>query len=184
MPSIAAHMAVCNTVSKQLNIDNNEFIKGNILPDIIDMNDSHKKIECNNYLIPDLSYFKNNYDLSNMLYLGYYVHLLLDKYFLDYFLKNSSNLNAFIDKTIYNEYTTINYKIINEFELDVTKLKEVLVDFSVDIKDDVLDHNLQCLSSTTMGDTTYLNFDDFSKFLYDISIVISEEIKNYASKSN
>ncbi len=37
MPSISAHMVVAKEVSKKLNISSDDFIKGNLLPDIIDM---------------------------------------------------------------------------------------------------------------------------------------------------
>ena len=51
--------------------------------DIIIHKDSHHKIKGKYFLIPDLDYFKKHLDLNNHLYLGYYVHLLLDKYFLE-----------------------------------------------------------------------------------------------------
>ena len=43
MPSIAAHMICCKLVSDKLNINSEKFIRGNLLPDIIDKNDSHFK---------------------------------------------------------------------------------------------------------------------------------------------
>ena len=45
MPSIAAHMAVAKLISDKLYIDKEEFYKGNILPDIIDIPDSHHKMQ-------------------------------------------------------------------------------------------------------------------------------------------
>ena len=185
MPSIAAHMAVAKLVSGNLKIHNYDFIKGNLLPDIILKENSHYKVKGKFFLIPDTDYFKRIFDLYDNLYLGYYVHLLLDKYFLEEFVpKNISNLDVFQDKTMYNDYNLINYQIIKEFGLDVEFLKKVLQDFSVDISKDKLDYNVGCLSIKEVQDTTCLNFNDFSQFLYNISSVISKEIEDYAGSSN
>ena len=43
MPSIAAHMICAKLVADKLEINDPEFIKGNLLPDIIDIKNSHKK---------------------------------------------------------------------------------------------------------------------------------------------
>ena len=69
MPSIAAHMVVAKLLEEKLGFKSTEFIKGNLLPDIIDIKDSHHKIKGKYYFIPDLEYFKNTLDLSNDLYL-------------------------------------------------------------------------------------------------------------------
>lgn len=185
MPSISAHMAVGKLVGERLKINDCEFIKGNLLPDIILRKDSHYKKQGRYFLVPDTDYFKLNFDLQHPLYLGYYVHLLLDKYFLNEFVpRNISNLDVFQDETMYNDYNLVNYQIVKEFQLDVESLKEILKDFNVDINKDKLDYNLECLSITDVGKTAYLDFHDFSKFLYDISQVISKEIEDYAGESN
>ena len=58
MPSLAAHMVCAKLVSESLNIKDEEFIKGNLLPDIIDIENSHKKVKGKFYCIPDIEYFK------------------------------------------------------------------------------------------------------------------------------
>ena len=185
MPSIAAHMVVAKLVAEKLKIKDPDFIKGNLLPDIIAKKDSHHKIKGKYFYIPGLDYFKDNLDFNNSLNLGYYVHLLLDKYFLEEFvLENISNLDVFKNKIIYNEYNKINYQLVRKFELDVESLKEVLKKFEVSIDTDKLNYNLECLSIVDVGETTYLKFQDFSNFLYNISQVISKEIEDYAGKSS
>ena len=57
MPNISAHMIVAVEVAKRLNINSDEFIKGNLLPDIIDMEDSHHKVQNGVYMVPDIEYF-------------------------------------------------------------------------------------------------------------------------------
>ncbi len=185
MPSIAAHMAVAKLVGEELKINDREFIKGNLLPDIILKKNSHLTKRGTYFLIPDTDYFRNNFDLHHSLYLGYYVHLLLDKYFLEEFVpKNISNLDVFQDETMYNDYNLINYQIVKRFKLDVESLKKILCNFSVDINKEKLDYNLECLSITNVGKTACLDFLNFSIFLYDISQVISKEIENYGSEAN
>lgn len=178
-------MAVAKLVSENLKIKDIAFIKGNILPDILLEEDGHYKKQGKYYLIPDTDYYKNNFDLSNPFYLGYYVHLLLDRYFLEEFVpKNISNLDVFADKTMYNDYSLINYQLVKKFKLDVDYLKENLKDFLVAIDKNKLDYNLECLSNTIIGETKYLKFQEFSNFLYDIAQIISKEIKDYAGKSD
>jgi len=186
MPSIAAHMVVAKLVSDSLSITNPLFIKGNLLPDIIKKENSHYRIQGKYFQIPDIDYFKSHYNLSNNLYLGYYVHLLLDKYFLDEFIiKRKLNLNAFTTKIMYNDYSLINFKLVKEFNLNIDYLMKILKsDYEVEINQKKLDYNLKCLSNTSIGKTTYLDIEDFSKFLSDISLTISKEIESYASKSN
>ncbi len=183
MPSIASHMVVAKLVAEKLGFKSTEFVKGNLLPDIIEMKDSHHKIKGKYYLIPDLDYFKNTLDLTNALYLGYYTHLLLDKYFLEEFIPNNiSNLNIFIDGTIYQEYSNINYMLVKKYHLDVKYLLAVLSDFSVAINQEKLISNLNCLAKTKIEKTTYLQFDEFSDFLDNVAELISEEVKEYVYK--
>lgn len=184
MPSIAGHMVVAKLVSEKLNINDSDFIRGNLLPDIILKPNSHHKKEGTYYYVPDLQYFRKELDFTNKLHLGYYVHLLLDYYFLeDYVLNNISNLNVFIDKIIYHEYDKINYQLVQRFNLDVEKLKEILKEFPEDIDQEKLEFNLQCLSLTKIEKSKYLNFESFADFLDRVSEIISKEIKN-ANKSN
>ena len=82
MPNISSHMIVAKLVSEKLNINDPDFIKGNILPDIVNNDQSHHKIQGEYCLIPNIDYFKRRLNLNKKLELGYFTHLLLDKYFL------------------------------------------------------------------------------------------------------
>ncbi len=74
MPSIAGHMVVAKLVSEKLNINDSNFIKGNLLPDIVLESDSHHRKKGTYYEVPDIEYFRNKLDLANKLYLGYFVY--------------------------------------------------------------------------------------------------------------
>ena len=54
MPNISAHLIVGREVGKRLNINSDDFMRGNVLPDVIDMKDSHHKIKKGIYFIPNI----------------------------------------------------------------------------------------------------------------------------------
>lgn len=181
MPSIACHMIVAKLVSEKLHIASDDFIRGNLLPDIMkNKEESHKKIQGTYFLVPDIKYFKENLDLNNKMDLGYFTHLLLDKYFLEEFMPFNNNL--FEDKTIYKEYDLINYKLIKKFNLDVDYLVKILSNITINIDKEKLKNNLECLKNKETGDTQYLNFDALSNFLVDVSNNIYEKIIKESNK--
>lgn len=185
MPSIAAHMVVAKLVGDELGINDPDFIRGNLLPDVIETHDSHHKKLGTYYYVPDLEYFKNNLDLTNKLDLGYYIHLLLDYYFLENYVPNNiSDLNVFCNGIMYKEYDKINYQLVEAFSLDVGCLTNILTEFECVIDQDKLDLNLRCLSSTVIEDTVYLKFESFAVFLAEIAKVISKEVAKCANKPN
>ena len=127
MPNISAHMIVAVEVAKRLNINSDEFIKGNLLPDIIDMEDSHHKVQNGVYMVPDIEYFLQNLDFSKDLNIGYLTHLLLDKHYLsDYLGSLYPNTNIFLDGTIYKDYDYLNFLLVDRFELNIDKLENIL----------------------------------------------------------
>ncbi len=185
MPNISAHMIVAKEVAKRLNINSDEFIKGNLLPDIIDMEDSHHKVQNGVYMVPDIEYFLQNLDFSKDLNIGYLTHLLLDKHYLsDYLGSLYSNTNIFLDGTIYKDYDYLNFLLVNRFELDIDKLENILSQYDCKILEEKLKYNIEYLKQKKEGKTMYLDFDSFSKFLFDISKNISEELIYYENKSS
>ena len=44
MPGICSHMIIAKEVSKRLNIDSDDFIRGNLLSDIIDLKEEEDRI--------------------------------------------------------------------------------------------------------------------------------------------
>lgn len=185
MPSIAAHMAVAKLVGERIGIDDPDFIKGNLLPDILLLDDSHTKKIGTYFYVPNLEVIKNNLDLTNKLNLGCYVHFLLDYYFLeDYVPNNVSKLNLFSNGIMYKEYDKINYQLVLRFSLDVERLTNILTEYPFEIDQDKLDLNLSCLSLKIQEDTEFLKFESFAKFLESISEVISKEVEEYANKPN
>lgn len=183
MPSIAAHMVVAKIIGEKLNIYNKDFIRGNILPDVVNIDDSHHKLKGKYFLIPDTNYYKQSQDLSNLINLGYYVHLLLDKYYLEEYIPQYVNdKSIFENGRIYSEYTILNYKLVNMYDLDVLYLVDILNFNDVYVDTIKLKKNIEFLNNKTEDDLEVLDLGSFSLFLENISIRICEEIKIYASK--
>ena len=183
MPNISAHMIVAKEVSKILNINSDDFIKGNLLPDIIDLENSHHKILYDDYLIPDIDYFVDRIDFDNDLYIGYLTHLLLDKHYLiDYIKVLYSKTNVFSNGIIYDDYNFLNVLLVDKFELDIDYLVNVLSNYDCKILEKKLKYNIEYLKQRTNGNPRYLDFESFSQFLLDVSNVISKELVYYANK--
>ena len=177
MPSISSHMAVAKKVSEILHIDDPEFYRGNLLPDLYrNKVKSHYKIQGKKYLIPDTKYVKNNLDLKNKENLGILTHLLLDKYYLEEYLDSIED-DVFKNKKIYKDYDILNKDIIKYFNLDVEMITYILYNYDKDVDKLKLDSNLKCLRLKEDGKTIYLDKDKFIKFLDDISVRIAEEIR-------
>lgn len=184
MPSIAAHMAVSKLVGDALNIYTPDFIRGNLLPDVTIDRNSHHKIQGTYFMVPDLDYFRKTLDFHYTLNLGYYVHILLDYYFLEEFvLQNVLNLDVFIQKIMYNDYSLVSFSILNFFGLNQDELYSILQDYPIPIDLDKLNYNLNCLKETIIGKPKSFELEKFLLFLQNISVRITEEVREYASKS-
>ena len=184
MPSIASHFVVAKLVSKRLNIQSDDFYRGSILPDIIDLEDSHFKIKGTYYMIPDINYYLENYSLDNNLNIGYLVHLLLDKYFLEEYIlnniKNYRKINLFSPNLLYNDYTNMNYLLIKKFELDINYINRIMNDFDVKLNKNKYKSNVNSINNMQVFDTLkYIDFKKFVRFLEDISIRIANDINKY-----
>ena len=185
MPSISPHMIVAKEVAKKLNITSEDFIRGNLLPDIIDIANSHHKIKGDIYMIPDIKYFLKTLDLTKDLDIGYLTHLLLDKHFLEDYLKVLyPNKSIFLDGLIYKDYDYLNHLLVKKFNIDIDYIENVLMKYDCKIIEEKLKYNINCLKQNKIGKTHYLNINSFSKFLKEVSKTISEELTKYANKSS
>lgn len=186
MPSIASHLVVAKLVSKHLNINSDDFYKGNILPDIIDKDNSHLKIKGTYYEIPNTKYCYDILNLDNDLDLGYLCHLLLDKYFLEEYVlnnvKNYKECDPFLTKKMYNDYTKINYKLINSFDLDIVYINRVMNNINNDenilINHDKYNFNLESINTKIkIEKLECIELDSYIRFLKEISIVIAKDLE-------
>lgn len=178
MPSMSAHMAVAKRVSESLFINDTNYYKGNIIPDLQrDKIKSHYKIKGSVFYIPDIYKIEKELDLTDITNLGIYTHLLLDYYYFEEYLPKRMDDSPFISKQIYIDYDIVNKDIINYFNLDVDYLKSILKDFDREVDNKLLEKNINCLFKYDTQETKYIDTDDFIKFLEETSIKIIERIK-------
>lgn len=184
MPSIAAHFVcadiVYNRIKDKIN-NKSDFYRGCILPDIIDLENSHYKIRGTYYLIPDIEKYKRMFDTNIDLNSGYLCHLLLDKYFLEeYIIKNIKNydkIDLFSPEGMYNDYTNINAILIRNFNLDLNYINSIMSNIDIKVNKSKYETNIKNINNLKLGIPRYIDVDKFEKFLNDISVTISKQLK-------
>lgn len=140
MASAMIHLAVANEINKTLKRQNNKLLIGSIAPDIAKIVGETKlksHFQNQNDGIPDLDRFFKKYGnrLDDDFVLGYYIHLYTDylwyKYFMDEIFDKDKNIIKKLNGEeikceggmkslyIYNDYTDINIKLIEEYNLDL-----------------------------------------------------------------
>lgn len=157
MASAVIHLCIAHEVNKYLNMNSNELLLGSIAPDISKQVGETKEIShfldhTNEDDIPNINRFLAKYrnELNKPFEMGYFIHLLTDKYwFRDYvynyierYTKNNSKKKityTALRDLIYNDYTNINIELIdkyllpldifsNEWELPSSSITEIPVD--------------------------------------------------------
>lgn len=141
MASSMTHIAIASEINKKLNRNRSKLLIGTIAPDISKLVNETKLyshfLDSNNSDIPNLDRFLMKYKskLNDAFVLGYYIHLYTDYLWFKYFLPEIYDSNKhFITKLdgttvdchgkmayhyIYNDYTNLNIKIIDEYDLNL-----------------------------------------------------------------
>lgn len=145
MASAIIHMAIAKELENKLDIENKkEYYLGSIAPDIakqIGMNKSishfSKNMKDN---IPNINLFVKRYPTFkyNSFSLGYFVHLYADKIWQESVINKILNENSVrlldgttltttreeITNLIYSDYTDLNKKVIEDYNLDLSLFYE------------------------------------------------------------
>lgn len=138
MASSVIHMCVAKKINEKLNYDQNMVLLGSIAPDI----SKHiGETKVNSHFLTDgknvdIDRFLEKYrsKLTNPFMMGYFIHLytdlLWDKYFLSEIVEKGSiklldggvveNTTETYKKLIYNDYTNLNIKLLDEYHLDLS----------------------------------------------------------------
>lgn len=155
MASSMIHIAVANELNKTLNRNSKKLLIGSIAPDIAKLTGSTKKEshfqDTDSDNLPHLDRFLNKYGkyLSDDFVLGYYIHLYTDylwfKYFVPDFYKNGilyrlDGTTKIVSDDVkieyfYNDYTNLNIKLIDEYNLDLSIFYEEVPSFENIIKE-------------------------------------------------
>lgn len=145
MASAVIHLAVAKVLEPYFNIKNKkDYYLGSIAPDIAKQIGRTKKESHFLYNeksdIPNIKIFTNKYPLfyQNDFDLGYYIHLFTDKLWFNKFLNTLVQNNSVrlidgiiinilpeqLSKLIYSDYTNLNIKIIEEYNMDLSLFYE------------------------------------------------------------
>ena len=145
MASAIMHIAIAKKVKEKIEVENEkDYYLGSIAPDLAkqigDSRDkSHFSLNTLNNL-PDIDLFTKRYPLFkfNSFDLGYFTHLYADKVWSEDFLPHltANNSIKLLDGTIiettpdemknmiYSDFTNLNIKIIEEYDLDLSLFYE------------------------------------------------------------
>lgn len=147
MASAIIHLAVAKTLERNLNIENKkDYYLGSIAPDISKQIGENK--QKSHFLInsrddiPNIELFINKYPnfKENSFDLGYFIHLYTDKIWFSRFMPNiwsgsgtciklldGTIINSTpeeIQKLIYQDYTNLNVKLLDEYKMDLSLFYE------------------------------------------------------------
>ena len=202
MASAIIHLCVAKEINKYLKMDENYLLLGSIAPDISKQIGETKEIShfldhSNEDDIPNIDRFLAKYrnELNNPFEMGYFIHLLTDKYwFRDYVykfierytqdkIKKNVTYTALKD-LIYNDYTNLNITLIdnhnlnldlfyNEIELPKSKIIEIPVD-----KLDILIEKLGIIIEDSREEKTFVfDSNDIEEFIKNTVKYIIRDIQ-------
>ena len=207
MASSIIHLAIAKKILEKIHVENEyDYYLGSIAPDIAKQigeskDKSHFVINTKED-IPNIKLFIKRYPtfLYNSFNLGYFTHLYTDKIWYEEILpkfKSSSSLKL-LDGTIlnldeeemksiiYSDYTNINIKIIEKYDLDLslfyndfkepkTTLKEIPIN-----ELDILINKMGIIIENSKQEKTY-TFDEYLvyDFIEDVKDRIIDEIYKY-----
>jgi hypothetical protein len=202
MASAVIHLCVAKEVNKYLKMDEKEILLGSIAPDISKQVGETKEIShfldhTNEDDIPNIDRFLAKYrkDLNKPFEMGYFIHLLTDKYwFRDYIYQYIDRYTRDTNKRkitytalkdiIYNDYTNINVDLIdkyglgldlfsNEWDLPESSITEIPMD-QLDL---LIEKMGQIIASSTEEKTFIFDTKDIEIFIDNTVKYIIKDIQ-------
>lgn len=204
MASSIIHIAVANEVNKKLNRDKQKLFIGTISPDISKLIGEPKTrshfLEGQESDAPNLEKFLNLYkeNLHDDFVMGYYIHLYTDYLWFKYFLEDvdySSQITTiegnkiwctkedFI-KYVYNDYTNINIKLIDEYNLDlkifyneIPEIKSIISEIPMDKLDIIVNKAGEIVINTKINKSYLFDIKGVKKFIETATELILSDIE-------
>jgi len=205
MASSLIHIAVADNLNKKLKRKKELFLIGSVAPDLskvlgLTKIKSHFQLKRDNIPILDnfLKKYKNN--LDDDFVLGYYVHLYTDylwfKYFVPEIYDKDKELITTLDgkklilnedemtEYIYNDYTNLNLKIINRYNLDLDffenkniNLEHIIEEIPMDKIDKLLDKIVYIINNTKVHKDLVFNLENIENFISLSTELIESNLK-------
>lgn len=195
MASSMIHICVANEINKILKRDNKSILIGSIAPDIAKQINLHKQFshfQDANDDMPNfekiLSKYKNN--LNDDFVLGYYIHLYTDYYWFKYFMPEfvKHDLIYTLDgkaltltdeekmKCIYNDYTNLNTKLIDEYKIElkifyeqIPKFDNIIDEIPMDKLNVIIDKAGVIIENAKESKSYFFDIKEVKKFI-DFSV--------------
>lgn len=185
------HICVANEVNKYLKRKSKDILIGSIAPDIAkQINETKTKSHFldKNDDIPNIENFLDKYKskLNDDFVMGYFIHLYTDYLWFKYFIPNfiKGNYIYTIDgnkvklndnqklKYIYNDYTNLNIKLIDEYNLDLSifyeeipKLENIIKEIPMDKINIIIDKAGLIIKNTKEKKSYVFDLDIINKFI-------------------
>lgn len=197
MASSVIHMAVANEINKVIKRDNNKLLIGSIAPDISKhIGESKVKShfldnEDNDISNIDKFLTKYKYRMNDDFVLGYFIHLYTDYFWFKYFIpeiyNEDNNMITKIDGSIvkcngnmlsiyiYNDYTNMNIKLLDEYNMDLSIFYED-TPYLENIIDEIPMENIRTIIDKTA--IIIENSKEYKDFVFNI-----ENIKKFINTS-
>lgn len=213
MASAVIHMAVANEVNKYLKRDENKLLIGSIAPDIAKLikepkTKGHFLIPDEYYDIPDMNKFLAKYKdhLDDDFVMGYFIHLYTDFFWFKYFLTEISDKNLvtkldgtvvdckgrMFDLYVYNDYTNINTRLIDEYNMNlgifynpIPEFEPIIEEIPMDKLKIVVDQMGIIIENAKKNKDFVFNIEHVKRFVdtsSNLIIGIIEELENQKQK--
>lgn len=204
MASAIIHIAVASEVNKKLKHNNDEILIGSIAPDISKFLGQTKvkshfldDVDTN---IPNIEKFliKYNNKMYDDFVLGYFIHLYTDylwfKYFIPEIYQNDciTKLDGTIVKCdedmliryIYNDYTNLNIKLLDEYHLDLKifynnppKLSNIIQEIPMEKIYLLLDQISIIIENSKINKDLVFNIENIKVFIQTSTELILSKLK-------
>lgn len=206
MASAIIHLAVAKELKKYLNVsDEKDYYLGAIAPDISKQIGQDRDIShfiTNQKDNPNINLFIRRYPnfKYNSFSLGYFIHLYTDKLWFNGFLNKIVTNNTIklldgtsinvtdeeISKMIYSDYTNINSKVIEEYDMNLSlfyedfKMPKTLITEIPIEKLDILIDKMGIIIENSQEEKVYtFDIDQVKDFIDNSVKVIQKVLKEY-----
>ena len=206
MASSVIHICIANEINKVLKRDDRKLLIGTIAPDISKLIGeskyySHFLDDIDNN-IPNLEKFLNKYKcyLDDDFVLGYYIHLYTDylwfKYFISEIYDEDNNMITKIDGSIvkcngnmlsiyiYNDYTNMNIKLLDEYNMDLSifyedipYLESIIDEIPMDKIKTIIDKTSIIIKNSKEHKDFVFNIENIKKFIERSTELILAQLK-------
>ncbi len=205
MASVMIHLSIAEEINKKIKHNKKELFLGAIAPDISKQLGRSKVVshfQNSDDNIPVLDKFLEKYGchMNDDFILGYYIHLYTDYLWFKYFMTdiNYKNMVRFLDgrvlelnedefyKLVYNDYTNLNVRLIDEYDLDLSLFYEPLIvpkiqmdEIPVEQLQILLDATSVIIENSKARKDYVFDIDSIKKFVAFATEVILTDIKKY-----